>query len=112
LTAWRLGGGLRNLAVAYVATGVMVAALAVAACARVFGRRYLRAALASDPHPGFLRFALPFGISDVLSAILQRADAFLVATFAGFDALAVYAAAEYVTRLIAHPLSLLAHIHA
>jgi O-antigen/teichoic acid export membrane protein len=100
---WRLGGGLRNLAVAYVATGVVVAALAVAACIRVFGRPYLRRALASPRHPGFLRFALPFGVSDVMIAILQRADAFLVATFAGFDALAVYAAAEYITRLIANP---------
>jgi O-antigen/teichoic acid export membrane protein len=110
LIAWRAGGGLRNLAVAYVTTGVLVAALALAACARVFGGRYLRRALASERHPGFLRFALPFGVSDVLSAILQRADAFLVVTFAGVDAFAVYAAAEYVTRLIANPRYLFDHI--
>jgi O-antigen/teichoic acid export membrane protein len=110
VVAWRLGGGLRNLAAAYVFTSVLVAALAVAACARVFGGAYLRQAVASERHPGFLRFALPFGVSDVMSAILQRADAFLVATFAGFDGLAVYAAAEYVTRLIANPRYLFDHI--
>lgn len=108
--AWRLGGGLHDLALAYVATSAVVAALAIAACARVFGASYLRRALASPRHPAFLRFALPFGVSDVMSAILQRADAFLVATFAGFDALAVYAAAEYVTRFIANPRYLFDHI--
>ena len=43
------------------------------------------------------------GVSDVMSAILQRADTFLVATFAGFDALAIYTAAEFITRVIANP---------
>ncbi len=108
--AWRLGGGLRNLAVAYVATAAVVAVLAVVACARVFGGATLRRALVARRHPGFLRFTLPLGGSDLMSAILQRADTFIVATFAGLDALAIYTAAEYVTRVIANPRYLFDHI--
>jgi O-antigen/teichoic acid export membrane protein len=110
LLAWRLGGGLRNLAFAYLIVGLLVAALAVAACARVFGGAYLRQALRSERHPGFFRFALPLGASDLMSALLQRADTFIVATFAGLDALAVYTAAEYFTRVIASPRYLFDHI--
>jgi O-antigen/teichoic acid export membrane protein len=45
-----------------------------------------------------------------MSALLQRADTFIVATFVGFDALAIYTAAEYVTRVIANPRYLFDHI--
>ena len=38
-----------------------------------------------------------------MSAVMQRADTLLVASFAGLDALAVYTAAEFITRLIANP---------
>jgi O-antigen/teichoic acid export membrane protein len=110
VAAWRLGGGLRNLALAYLVTGAIVAALAVVACARVFGAAYLRQALGAERHPGFVRFALPLGGSDLMSAVLQRADTFIVATFAGLDALAVYTAAEYVTRIIANPRYLFDHV--
>jgi O-antigen/teichoic acid export membrane protein len=110
VAAWRFGGGLRNLAVAHVTTSALVAAVAVAGCLRVFGVSYMRAALRAPRHPGFVRFVLPLGASDLMSALLQRADTFLVATFAGLDALAVYAAAEYFTRLIANPRYLFDHI--
>jgi O-antigen/teichoic acid export membrane protein len=110
LAAWGLGGGLSRLAAAYVVAAALVAALAVGGCARVFGASELRRAVRTERHPGFLRFALPFGAADVLNAVLQRADAVLVTTFAGFDALAVYAAAEFVTRLIANPRYLFDHI--
>ena len=53
---------------------------------------------------------LPLGASDLMSAILQRADTFIIATFAGFDALAVYSAAEFFTRIIANPRYLFDHI--
>ena len=56
-----LGGTLKSLAVAHVASAFVVAALAVAACARVFGGARLRQALGAGRHPGFLRFALPLG---------------------------------------------------
>ena len=110
VAAWRLGGGLRNLAVAHTVTSALVAALALAGCARVFGAPYLRAALRAPRHPGFVRFVLPLGASDLMSAILQRADMLIVATFAGLDALAVYAAAEYFTRIIANPRYLFDHV--
>jgi O-antigen/teichoic acid export membrane protein len=110
VAAWRFGGGLRNLAVAHVTASGLITALALAGCARVFGGAYLRAAVTSSRHPGFLRFVLPLGASDMMSAILQRADTFIVATFAGFDALAVYSAAEFFTRVIANPRYLFDHI--
>lgn len=105
-----LGGTLKSLAVAHVASASVVAALAVAACARVFGGARLRQALGASRHPGFRRFALPLGASDLMSAVLNRADAFIVATFAGLDALAVYTAAEFITRVIANPRYLFDHI--
>src|SRR4029079_8504460 len=77
--------------------------LAIAACARVFGGSYLRRALRAPRHPGFFRFALPLGASDMMSAVLNRADTFIVASLAGLDALAVYTAAEFITRVIANP---------
>ena len=77
--------------------------LAVAAVARVFGASQLRQALGAERHRGFVRFALPLGASDLMSAVMQRADTLLVASFAGLDALAVYTAAEFITRLIANP---------
>jgi O-antigen/teichoic acid export membrane protein len=101
--AWRVGGGLASLAVAHVTTAFLVTALAVVACARVFGASYLRQSLSAERHPSFVRFALPMGASDLMSAVLQRADALLVASFAGLDALAIYTAAEFITRVIANP---------
>ena len=110
VAAWRFGGGLRNLAVAHVTASGLITALALAGCARVFGSAYLRAAVTAPRHPGFLRFVLPLGASDLMSAILQRADTFILATFAGFDALAVYSASEFFTRVIANPRYLFDHI--
>ncbi|HLK92309.1 MAG TPA: oligosaccharide flippase family protein [Polyangia bacterium] len=101
--AWAFGGGLRNLAIAHVSTALVVTAMATAACARVFGGARLRQALRAEQHPSFVRFALPLGASDLMSAVLQRADTLLVASFAGLDALAVYTAAEFITRVIANP---------
>jgi len=103
VVAWRLGGTLRNLAVAHVTSAFLVSMLAVAACARVFGGAYLRESLSTPRHPSFVRFALPMGVSDLMSAVLQRADMLLVASFAGLDALAIYSAAEFITRVIANP---------
>lgn len=103
VVAWRFGSTLRSLAVAHVTTSFLVTAMAVAACARVFGASYLRQSLTARRHPSFVRFALPMGASDLMSAVLQRADTLLVASFAGLDALAIYTAAEFITRVIANP---------
>ena len=103
LLASRFGASLRSLAIAHLGTALVVTGLAVAACARVFGGSYLRQALGAERHPTFVRFAVPLGASDLMSAVLQRADTLLVASFAGLDALALYTAAEFVTRVIANP---------
>ena len=101
--ASRLGASLRSLSVAHVTSAFVVTVLAVAAVVRVFGASQLRQALGAEGHRGFVRFALPLGASDLMSAVMQRADTLLVASFAGLDALAVYTAAEFITRLIANP---------
>ena len=101
--ASRLGASLRSLSVAHVTSAFVVTVLAVAAVVRVFGASQLRQALGAERHRGFVRFALPLGASDLMSAVMQRADTLLVASFAGLDALAVYTAAEFITRLIANP---------
>jgi len=101
--AWRFGGTLKSLAIANVTTAAVVTVLAVTACARVFGGSYLWQSLRAQPHPSFKRFAVPLGASNLMSAVLQRADTFLVASLAGLDALAVYTAAEFITRVIANP---------
>src|SRR6185437_10316989 len=103
LLASRFGASLRSLAIAHLGTALVVTGLAVAACARVFGGSYLRQSLGAERHPSFVRFAAPLGASDLMSAVLQRADTLLVASFAGLDALAVYTAAEFITRVIANP---------
>jgi O-antigen/teichoic acid export membrane protein len=100
VAAWALGGGLGGLALAHsiaaVAT-VSVAALMVRAVLRPAERHGL---LAAPPLPGFVRFALPMGAADILLAILQRADVIIVTVFSGSEGAAVYAAAEYLTRVV------------
>jgi O-antigen/teichoic acid export membrane protein len=103
VAAWRLGGGAHRMAVAYVLASGATAAIALTACARVFGWANLWRGLTGPRHPEFLRFSLPLGASDVMNAVLQRADTLIITSFAGVDAVAVYAAAEYVTRIIANP---------
>ena len=51
--------------------------------------------------PGFVQFSLPLGAGDVLNAVLQRADIILLTVFVGTSAAGVYAAAEFITRVIA-----------
>jgi O-antigen/teichoic acid export membrane protein len=100
---WAAGGGARRLALAHVAATGITAALAVVGCARVFGARRFFRALRAPHHPTFVRFGVPMALADLMNAVLQRADAFIITTFAGVDTLAVYAAAEYITRAIANP---------
>ena len=100
--AWAMGGGLRGIALAHVGAALLTAALAILACRRVFGGRGFWRAVTGPRHPTFLRFAAPLGASDLMNALLQRIDVFVVSTFAGLEALAVYSAAEYVARVIAN----------
>jgi O-antigen/teichoic acid export membrane protein len=49
---------------------------------------------------GFAPFSIPLGLAELMNAILQRADVVLLTTFVGPSATAVYAAAEFISRII------------
>jgi O-antigen/teichoic acid export membrane protein len=69
---------------------------------RVLGRGELGRALAAPRLPGFAQFSVPLGLAELTNAVLQRADIVLLTMFVGPRATAVYAAAEFVTRVTAN----------
>jgi O-antigen/teichoic acid export membrane protein len=101
LTAALFGRSLATLAVAHVFAALATLLLAIFAVGRVFGPGELRRSLGSPPLPGFVKFSLPLAAGDVLNGVLQRADILLLITFVGKSAAGVYAAAEFITRVIA-----------
>jgi O-antigen/teichoic acid export membrane protein len=101
LTAALAGRSLATLAVAHLVAAAATLSLAVIAVGRVFGRGELRRALRAPRLPGFVRFSLPLGAGELLNAVLQRADILLLTTFVGTGATAIYAASEFLTRVIA-----------
>jgi O-antigen/teichoic acid export membrane protein len=96
--AWRSIGG---VAVAHAVTSLSLLALAWVGASVVFGRGRLRRALAAPASPGFVRFALPLGASEVMNAIMQRANIFLLSGYLGAASVAVFAAAEELGRAVA-----------
>jgi O-antigen/teichoic acid export membrane protein len=52
--------------------------------------------------PGFARFSIYMGLAELTNSILQQAHILIVATFAGLEATAIYAAAEFITRVVAN----------
>ncbi len=102
LIAAALGRGLPHLALAYVVASAATLTLALVTVGRVFGRGELRRAIGAPSLPGFARFSVPFGAADMLNAIMQRADVVLLTMFVGTRAAAVYAASEFITRVIAN----------
>jgi len=101
LAAALFGRSLRALAVAQLFAAAATLLMAVVAVGRVFGPGELRRSLGAPRLPGFVRFSLPLGASDVLGGVLQRADLILLTTFVGTSAAGIYAAAEFITRVIA-----------
>jgi O-antigen/teichoic acid export membrane protein len=101
LSAALIGRSLATLAVAHVVAATATVLMAIFAVGRVFGPGELRRALRSRWLPGFVRFSLPLAAGDLLNAVLQRADIILVTMFVGTSAAGVYAAAEFLTRVIA-----------
>ena len=101
LSAALIGRSLATLAVAHVVAATATLLLAILAVGRVFGRGELRRAMGARWLPGFVHFSLPLAAGDLLNAVLQRADILLVTMFVGTSAVAVYAAAEFITRVIA-----------
>ena len=101
LSAALIGRSLSTLAVAHVVAATATLLLAIFAVGRVFGRGELQRAMGARRLPGFVRFSLPLAAGDLLNAVLQRADIILVTMFVGTSAAGVYAAAEFITRVIA-----------
>ncbi|HSY38230.1 MAG TPA: polysaccharide biosynthesis C-terminal domain-containing protein, partial [Polyangia bacterium] len=101
LSAALIGRSMSTLAVAHVVAATATLLLAIFAVGRVFGRGELRRAMRAPWLPGFIRFSLPLAAGDLLNAVLQRADIILVTMFVGTSAAGVYAAAEFITRVIA-----------
>jgi O-antigen/teichoic acid export membrane protein len=91
-----------HLATAHVLAAASTFLVAVLVVRRVFGRGEIARAIGSPGLPGFARYSAPFGAAEVVNAILQRADIVLLAKFVGPTAAAVYAAAEFITRIISN----------
>ena len=101
LSAALIGRSLSTLAVAHLVAATATLLLAIFAVGRVFGPGELRRAMGARRLPGFVRFSLPLAAGDLLNAVLQRADIILVTMFVGTSAAGAYAAAEFITRVIA-----------
>ena len=101
LSAALVGRSLATLAVAHVVAATATLLLAIVAVGRVFGRGELGRALRAPRMPGFIPFSLPLAVGDVLNGVLQRADIILLTMFVGTSAAGVYAASEFITRIIA-----------
>jgi O-antigen/teichoic acid export membrane protein len=102
LLAALVGRSLGHLAVAHVAAAAATLGLAIVVVGRVFGAGELRRALGAPWLPGFARFSIPLGVGELMNAILQRADIVLLTIIVGAGPAAVYAASEFVTRVIAN----------
>ena len=97
-----VGRSLVQLSVAHVLAAGATLALAVFVVGRVFGRGELARSLWSPWLPGFARFSIPLGAAELLNTVMQRADIVILTVFLGPNATAVYAASEFITRVISN----------
>jgi O-antigen/teichoic acid export membrane protein len=102
VAAWAAGGGLRGLIGAQVAASAVTLALAIAVVRRALRPEETRALLRAPRLPGFARFSAPMSAADFMNAVFQRADILILTALRGAEASAVYAAAEFLTRVIAN----------
>jgi len=102
LLAAAFGRSLAHLATAHVLAAASVLTLALVIVGRVFGRGEIARSLRAPWLPGFARFSVPIGVAELMNTILQRADVVLLTTFVGPKVTAIYAAAEFLTRIIAN----------
>jgi O-antigen/teichoic acid export membrane protein len=102
VTAWALGGRLRGLVLAQVVAGILTALVGFLAVRRVFRPAEVRDVLRAPPLRGFSRFSLTLSAAELLNVAYQRVDLLIVTAFLGAKGAAVYAAAEFVTRVIAN----------
>ena len=94
------GRSLIQLAVAHLLAAAATFTLALLTVGRVFGRGEIARAVRAPWLRGFVPFSIPLGVAELMNAILQRADIVLLTTFVGLNATAVYAAAEFISRII------------
>ena len=102
LTAAAVGRSLHHLAVAHVAAAGATFLLALFVVGPVFGKGAIAQSLRAPSVPGFVRFSLPLGLSELVNVVLQRADIVILTLFLGAGATGVYAAAEFITRVISN----------
>jgi O-antigen/teichoic acid export membrane protein len=100
LLAAVIGRSLVHLAVAHVCAAAATFALATFVVGRVFGRGELARAVRSPWLPGFAHYSTPLGAAELMNTVQQRADIVLLTTFVSPSAAAVYAAAEFISRVI------------
>ena len=100
LLAALFGRTLIHLAMAHVLATAATVALAVFVVGRVFGRGEIARAVRSPWLRGFPQFSIPLGVAELMNAILQRADIVLLTAFVGPSATAVYAASEFISRVV------------
>ncbi|MBN2574844.1 MAG: oligosaccharide flippase family protein [Deltaproteobacteria bacterium] len=93
---------LRTLAIAHSTAALATLCLALIVVGRVFGARRLGAAMRAPRLSGFAGFSLPMGGSEMLNAVLQRADIVMLTAFAGARSAGIYAAAEFLCRIVAN----------
>jgi O-antigen/teichoic acid export membrane protein len=101
LTVFLLNGTVVGLALAQFLVYLVLLVLAAAGAARVFGARRFRAALVARPHPGFTRFVVPIGLSEILNTLVQKLDIFILCAYVEAPTVGVYAAAEEIGRAVA-----------
>lgn len=106
LLAALAGRTLLHLAFAHALASGATLALAIFVVGRVFGRGELARAVRAPRLPGFARFSVPLGFAELMNAVLQRADIVLLTTFSGPSAAGVYAASEFITRVIGNARSI------
>ena len=102
LAAAVLGRSLAHLTLAHVTASAATFVLALIVVGRLFGPGEILRGLRAPSLPGFTRFSLPLGAAELLNAVLQRADIVLLTVFLGPNATAVYAASEFITRVISN----------
>lgn len=100
LAAAAFGRTAMQLAVAHVLAAAATLTLALFVVGRVFGRGEIMRSIRSPWLRGFAPFSIPLGVAELMNAILQRADVVLLTTFIGSTATGVYAAAEFLSRVV------------
>jgi O-antigen/teichoic acid export membrane protein len=100
LIAWAVRPTVLGVAVGHAAAYGLLLVLAWVGAGLVIGRRRLAAALRAPGHPTLSSFALPLGASELMNAILQRVNIFILSAYTGAPTVALYGAAEELGRSV------------